>query len=229
MAQANPSVVLAFRVRDETSAPLQNIENNLKDVGTEVNNTSFSMAQAGQSFVLFGAGLAASAGGLASLAESMGLIPETMQDTVRNVVTAVGAIAALAGGLAQLIPVIRAVAAAERTRAIASAFATALSGPVGIALLAAGLAAAVGAAVVISQFQVSPGQQRTVSGAFNEAKLAIVHGGETISRQPISGTGGGDVIIQAGIIVADEIGLRELERRLSRIRGEERRTRGITQ
>lgn len=256
-AQANPAVTMTWKVRDEASPALRNMGSAMDEADRKADNLSQGMDQLSQStttaetrssslfqsfaansgqFIIAGAAIASASAALGQLGTAIGIIPEHMQQTVSNTIAAVGAIASLAGALGTLVPVIRSIALAERARAVASAIALAFSNPFfALAGLAAAAVVGVGAAALASKFlQTPPGTQRQIPGSSTESQLAMVHGGEIISRpasptQALSGAiggGGATTVLNVGVLVADENGLRELERRLGRIRLEERRTRG---
>ncbi len=251
---ANPSSVMTFRLRDELSPGLNSIGTALDSTDAKADNLSAGFQQLGASattaeqaggsmfntfsrnsgnMIIAGAAIASAGSAIAQLGTSIGLIPERMQKTVSNTVAAAGAIAALAGAFGTLIPLIINLARAEKIRAVASAVALAFSNPfLALGALAIAAAVGVGAAALIGSFQTSAGQQRQIPGSTTTSQLALVHGGEVISRPEgggaVAGGGnGGGVTLNVGVLVADEGGLRELERRMGRVRNEERRTRGI--
>lgn len=252
---ANPSSVMTFRLRDELSPGLSQIGTALDTTDAKADNLSAgfqqlsaSTAQAEQSgagffntfqrssgsMIIAGAAIASAGASIAQLGTSIGLIPERMQKTVSNTVAAAGAVAALAGAFGTLIPLIINLARAEKVRAIASAVALAFSNPfLALGALAIAAAVGIGAAALIGSFQTSAGQRRQIPGSTTTAQLALVHGGEIIGRPDTNGNGVSRIneaqsVINVGILVADENGIRELERRLGRVRQEGRRTRGIT-
>jgi len=252
---ANPSSVMTFRIRDELSPGLTNIGAVLGATDQKADqlasgfqglaSSTLQAERAGAGFfntfsrnsgnmIIAGAAIASAGASIAQLGTSIGLIPERMQKTVSNTVAAAGAVAALAGAFGTLIPILNKVKLAELGRAAASAVALVFANPL-LAIGAFALAASIGIGVIAlgKSFQTSAGQQRQVPGSTTTSQLAIVHGGEVIGRPDASGNiggggrgGGGNTTINIGVLVGDESSLRELERRLGRVRLEERRTRG---
>lgn len=190
---SSPEVALVFRIRDEVSARLGVIEDRLNKVAVAGQGVARSNVMAGESWarysrnlLLFGATTLSVAGSVANLAKSMGLLNEEQTKSVANFISTVGAIAAVAGGIARLIPIIIALTKAEKVRAIASAVANAMGGPAGLATLAIGAVAAVGAVALVNQLteshQMGQGQKHTIPGSRTQGKLVMVHGGEVITR-----------------------------------------------
>lgn len=233
---ANPEVVLLFRLRDEMSAQLAQVNQRLEDTqrtGDRTNqiftrNTA-TLAGYSRTLLLFGATALTVASSVARLGAQFGFLNEEQEKNVTTIISTVGALSALAGGLARMIPLILAVARAERTRAIISAMGSVAGIPiVGVALaIAAG--AAVGAVIAgVMSHQMGPGQQHQIPGSGAQGRLALVHGGEVISRPSAEGQGGSTVITLSGIFTGNETEFRALGRKLGRYLQEERRIGGLS-
>ena len=104
---------------------------------------------------------------------------------------------------------------------IASSIAMAMTGPWGIAMVAAGLLAAVGAAYAINKLFESQAKIPSfatggiVGGAIGEPQLALVHGGEMISPPGASGITNNFSISQ--LIVREEADIQRIARELYRM------------
>lgn len=232
---ASPEVVLLFRLRDEMSAGLAQVNQRLDQTqrSAERSGQAFrrgkdDLANYSRNLLLFGATALTVAASIARLGAQFGLLNEEQEKNVTTIISTIGALSALAGGLARLIPLIIAIARAERTRAIVSAFASTATIPVvGVALafVAAGLAAAY-LSGIIGSHQMGTGQRHQVPGATTQGRLAMVHGGETISR-PSSGGGGGDNTINLvvnGSLMGSETEARNFAKKIGRYLQEGNRT-----
>jgi hypothetical protein len=187
-------VVFLFRLRDELTAGLARIEKKLDDVDNKNKETKNSTAVYARNLLLLGSTLLMVSGNVARLAKNMGLLSEEQAESLDTWLATIGTLAAVAGGIARLIPIIRALAAAEKTRAVYTAIANVIATR-GAALLLVGAAAAAGAGLLVAMNQMEShqmglGQRHMIPGPSSQGRLAMLHGGETVSR----GGGGGTVV-----------------------------------
>jgi len=233
---ANPEVVLLFRLRDEMSAQLAVVNQRLDQTERVANRTDQSfrrntdtMAGYSRTLLLFGATALSVASSVARLGNQMGLLNDEQEKTVSTIISTVGALSALAGGLARMIPLILAIARAERTRAIISAMGSVAGVPiVGVALaIAAG--ATIGAIIAgVMSHQMGTGQRQQIPGTSTQGMLAMVHGGEVISRPREGGAGGNTTVNLTGPFMGNESEARSFAKRIGRYLQEEKRIGGLT-
>ncbi len=240
MASASsPEVVLLFKLRDEMSSQLAVVNARLDQTEQSANRTgrafsrnSDSLASYSRNLLIFGATALTVASSVARLAGQFGFLNAQQEQQLTTVISTIGALSALAGALGRLIPIVIALARSQRTLAAAQAIVQAFSGPAGWVILAASIAAGVAAVAAInsmSSHQMGVGQSYQVPGPTTQGVLAMVHGGETVSRG--GGSGGGDAGITVnltGNFMGNEAEARGFARQIARILREENRTRGIT-
>lgn len=232
---SSPEVVLLFRLRDEISEKLDAINTKLdkqaeahKKVKEAAEQHKNSLASYSRTLLLFGATALTVASSVARLGAQFGFLNEEQEKNVTTIISTVGALSALAGGLARMIPLILAVARAERTRAIIAAMGSVAGIPiVGVALAIAAGAIIGGAIAAVMSHQMGTGQQHRIPGPSTQGVLAMVHGGETISR----GSSGGDsntTVNLTGPFMGSESEARGFARKIGRYLQEERRIGGLT-
>jgi hypothetical protein len=223
-------IVFLFRLRDELTSGLQRIEDKLTDVNRTSQRGTQNWAGYSRQLLLLGGTLLMVSGNVARLARNMGLLSDEQAESLDTWLATIGTLAAVAGGIARLIPIIRALAAAERTRAIATAIANVITSPKAIATIALALAAGavVGASMkqMIESHQMGAGQRHMVPGPSSQGRMAMLHGGETVSR----GGGGGAVVNLTinGPMMGNAAEATLFARQIGRLLRDDNRTRGTT-
>ena len=224
-------VVFLFRLRDELTAGLQRIEDKLDDVNKKNKDIKNSTAVYSRNLLLLGSTLLMVSGNVARLAKNMGLLSDEQAESLDTWLATVGTLAAVAGGVARLIPIIRALAAAEKTRAVYTAIANVIATR-GAALLLVGAAAAAGAGLLVAMnrmesHQMGQGQRHVIPGSSSQGRLAMLHGGETVSR---GGDSGGTVVNLTvnGPMMGNPAEARQFAQQIARLLRDDNRVRGTT-
>jgi len=257
-ANTDASVALTFTTRDQASPGIQRIGGNLTRLQSTAAGVGKVFSQNSTAFLSAGLALATAGGQIAQLGVRFGILNEeqgeilgtTLQVTgvVLSLVTAVASmsiafgaagitIGAIGGALAAMLPIILAVgfAAAATGIAIAVLFKTITEGPTAGGKIVQGLLERVGVPEGPAEF-ISGGAGERLRGQFERNRGNFRGRGlqnQSFQRNPFggddnNGRAGDTIVIQAGTIVADEGGMRELEKRLRQIRKEDERTRGIS-
>ena len=241
-AGQNASVVLTFTTRDNASPGIQRIGANLTRLQSTAAGVGKVFAQNSTAFIGAGLALATAGAQVAQLGVKFGLLNAKQGEILGTSLQVAGVFFTMTGALAQVV-----------ATATGLGLTMAVLGSTLIAFLPVALAVAVAIAAIVTGLQLlrdptkpttleqltgiklggGAGPGRTRADAFfgltppegakplfsGRGKPAF-QGGIFGDKQP--------VVINAGVLVADETGLRELEPRLRNVRGEEQRTRGNT-
>ena len=250
---SDPEVVLLFRLRDEVSGPLGEVNQRLGDTATagEATNRTFQrnnheLLRTSRTLILFGRTLLYTATSLARLGVKLGFLNEEQEQQVIEWVRIVGAVSAVAGGFARMIPLIIKLTAQMRAANLAtialgvSAKATWLSmlGP--IAAVVAGVIALELAmqklrpAIGIENPKTFGGmldQYSPVGPIFGPLKSIMAPGGGTTSRgnsgggatRSFGGGGGNTTVNLTGPFMGNEAEARSFSKTIGRYLQEGRR------
>ena len=232
-AGQNASVVLTFTTRDNASPGIQRIGANLTRLQSTAAGVGKVFTQNATAFI--GAGLALATAGtqVAQLGVKFGLLDEKQGEILGTSLQVAGVFFTMSGAIAQVIATLGGMGISI------GVLAASLGGLITLLIAAA-------AAIVVLELSARKIEDRfgiDVSrggGPFADIIQGRVPGagqptgqesflGKTISQVTAPNAAGGSVILNVGTLIADEFGLRELQRRLRGLSGEEKRTRGVTQ
>jgi len=252
-ANTDASVALTFTTRDQASPGIQRIGGNLTRLGSVAQGVGKVFSQNATAFLTAGLALSSIGGQASSLLVKFGVLNEKQGDIVNTgfQITAVvlGTVTAVSSLTTALVASSISMGAAV---IVAGAWGAAL-----FAVVAATVALSTALEILIDPtkrtgierlfgFDIptadDPGAPKTRRGRISGAIFPGVPGragiGEAFlgperriaeQKRAEAREFFGLTIINQGTIIADEGGMQQLERRLQRVRGEERRTRGITQ
>jgi len=257
-ANTDASVALTFTTRDQASPGIQRIGGNLSRLQSTAAGVGKVFANNATAFLTAGLALSSIGGQASSLLVKFGVLSETQGDVVNTIfqvsavvlgaVTAFSSLAlaisagsigfsAIAASAVIALPIILALGAALATVVTLGQLLRDPTAPTTFEQIT-------GIDVLRTKQPAGtrPGRLAPGEAAFGEDPLAAAGGvGRDIGRQLLAafgiGRGGqprilgaeaGGVTINAGTIIADEGGMRDLEKRLRQIRKEDERTRGIS-
>lgn len=228
-AGQNASVALTFTTRDQASPGIQRIGGNMQRLQAQAEGVGNVMAKNSTAFLAAGLALSSIGGQVSGLAIRFGLLSQEQGDFV-NVGFQVSAV--VLGTVTAL--------AVLKTALVASGSSFAAFGATLLPVLTIALAVVAAILFLTSALQglKDPTQETLIEkipglelggGAGPTRTRGELFFGKTQKlQQDDFASGIRQNIINVGVLVADETGLRALERKLRGIRGEESRTRGLT-
>lgn len=230
------SVTLTFRARDQVSPVMNRVEGSLNRVGQSAAATGRFVAANATTLVSLGAAAVAAAGPLSQMLVQMGLINEEQQKTVQSGILLGGVLVSTGTFVVQLAQLIVVSGLISRLRAMnlsmASLGPTVLAVASAIVALTTALQILAGQETTLEKLGLLeiPGENRAGRLAgFGTRALPFGAGHIPGVSERAAGIAGGaqNVVVNAGTIVADEGGLRELSKRIGRIFQEEERIGGF--
>ena len=237
-AGQNASVVLTFTTRDNASPGIQRIGANLTRLQSTAAGVGKVFAQNSTAFIGAGLALATAGAQVAQLGVKFGLLNEKQGEILGTSLQVAGVFFTMTGAIAQVIATATGMGL---TLAIITGSLAAMAATV---LFLVSTFAALGAIITSIQGIFDPSKPLLIERILPESIQRLVPGGGSEARARSAGRGanigglinratepnvaGNSVILNIGTMIADEFGLRELERRLRNVRGEEQRTRGNT-